>query len=345
MNEEFCEGIKQKYIYNCNPYIIKEILNCEMKIICLFSAAGLYYFTKSNTFSKLIIYTTYKTILGLTKIQGVFNKVKNYFDSNSSETTNKKKYIFDEVKVIKDGIRCATFETLLDLKESSYLGNPLEYCDIDTGDIDTDTDADVTSIVSSNSDENHNNNDSDNSDSDNDENGDNGVNEENGVNDENGVNGSSDPLFIMEKNESDNTLEFRKYDFIMNTVYYYGSDYKLQDKNYTRIFRTFTENEYENGGKKYEISNAEMIICSLELENGKIFEIDVSSPYNFNVVGNVILDEKFIKWYMIKNYNTVLTNSENYKVTCITKYITTFKLDRSSGLRVNLNNYTFEIML
>jgi hypothetical protein len=115
-------------------------------------------------------------------------------------------------------------------------------------------------------------------------------------------------------------------------------------QNYTRIYRTFTENDFYADKTAYETSNAEMIICNLEIdrddtENETEYEIDLSKPYNFNVVGNLILDEKIVHWYILKKYNYAIDPSANYKITCITKDIKTFELDRSSGLRVLLNGY------
>ncbi len=113
-------------------------------------------------------------------------------------------------------------------------------------------------------------------------------------------------------------------------------------QNYTRIYRTFTENDFYADKTAYETSNAEMIICNLEIDGDDTeteYEINLSQPYNFNVVGNLVLDEKFVCWYILKKYNYAIGPSANYKITCITKDIKTFQLDRSCGLRVLLNEY------
>jgi hypothetical protein len=90
----------------------------------------------------------------------------------------------------------------------------------------------------------------------------------------------------------------------------------------------------------YEKSNAEMIICNIEIDGDDAeYEIDLSQPYNFNVVGNIVLDEKFVYWYMLKKYNYAIEPLTNYKITCITKDIKMFQLDRSCSLRVHLNAY------
>jgi hypothetical protein len=288
---------------------------------------------------------SYKSFLAATKISNAFKTFKTYFvssdQSNKDNINTKIKCIYDEVKVIKDGIRQASFETMETFKDASYLGNPNDYYDIhetvepeleseieptlcspehSSSDIDLEVDTDTSSASSGSS--------------------------ASSISSSYSEDHRDDLLFIMEKNVSDDALEFKSYDFILHTNYEYCETNQSQNKNYTRIYRTFTTNDYAMKEPIYEISNAEMIICTLEIDNnGKIYEIDLSYPYNVNVVGNVILDEKFVYWYMLKKYNHVIECSKNYKITCITKDVNAFQLDRSSGVRVHLNNYTLEKMV
>jgi len=341
----WCENMKKKYHDKCYDLVISDMAEIELKFIALFiGAAGVLYLKNNkNMLSEIIFQVSYKSFLAATKISNVFKKVKNYFVS--SETTfnkddiNKKiKCIYDEVKVIKDGVRQASFETMETFKDASYLGNPNEYYDVhenvelesmpcspehSSSDVDLEVDTSSSSSRSSVSSPSSSSSYSENR--------------------------HDDPLFIMEKekNESgDDVLEFKSYDFILHTNYEYFESNQSQNKNYTRIYRTFTTNDYAMKEPIYEISNVEMIICTLEIDNnGKIYEIDLSYPYNVNVVGNVILDEKFVYWYMLKRYNYVVECSKNYKITCITKDVNAFQLDRSSGVRVHLNNYTLEKMV
>jgi hypothetical protein len=162
---------------------------------------------------------------------------------------------------------------------------------------------------------------------------------------------SLERLFVMEKNDSEKTLDFKNFDFITHTNYRYPESTETSKQNYTKIYRTFTENDFSADKSKYETSTAEMIICSLQIDGdgdcygdrdgqcGTEYEIDLSQPYNFNVVGNLVLDEKFVYWYILKKYNYAIEPSANYKITCITKDIKTFQLDRTCGLRVHLNEY------
>lgn len=329
----FCENIKKRYYANCPDLVIKDIAYIEMKFIALFiGAVGVLYLKNNNNMlSELIFQVSYKSFLAATKISNAYKRVKNYFVSSEKKDNNKIKCIYDEVKVIKNGVRQASFETMETFKDSSYLGNPNNYYDVHEivesetphcspdVDVDTSSSSSSASSVSSSSSESSSYSEAH----------------------------RDDPLFIMEKNDdSDDALEFKTYDFILHTNYDYSESNQSQNKNYTRIYRTFTANDYAVKEPIYEISNAEMIICTLEIDNnGKLYEIDLSYPYNVNVVGNVILDEKFVYWYMLKKYDYVIECSENYKITCITKDVNTFQLDRSYGLRVHLNNYTLEKMV
>lgn len=335
-----CENMKKRYYDKCYDLVIRDVAEIEMKFIALFiGAAGVLYLKNNkNIFSELLFQVSYKSFLAATKISNAFKKVKTYFvssDQLNNDNINKKiKCIYDEVKVIKDGVRQASFETMETFKDASYLGNPNDYYDIHetvepeseiepiprSPDVDLDVDVDTSSSSSGSSVSSTSSSFSEDH--------------------------RDDLLFIMEKNASDDALEFKAYDFILHTNYEYFESNQSQNKNYTRIYRTFTTNDYAMKEPIYEISNAEMIICTLEIDNnGKLYEIDLSYPYNVNVVGNVILDEKFIYWYMLKKYNYVLECSKNYKITCITKDINAFQLDRSSGVRVHLNNYTLEKMV
>ena len=342
-----CENMKKKYHDKCYDLVISDVAEIEIKFIALFiGAAGVLYLKNNkNMLSEFIFQVSYNSFLAATKISNAFKKVKNYFVSsdqfNKDDINKKIKCIYDEVKVIKYGFRQASFETMETFKDASYLGNPNEYYDIhetvesesapcspehsEHSSSDVDLEVDTSSSSSRSSISSHSSSSS------------------------YSENCRDDLLFIMEKekNESgDDVLEFKSYDFILHTNYEYFESNQSQNKNYTRIYRTFTVNDYAVHATSYEISNAEMIICTLEIDNnGKIYEIDLSYPYNVNVVGNVILDEKFVYWYMIKKYNYVIECSKNYKITCITKDVNAFQLNRSSGVRVHLNNYTVEKMV
>lgn len=338
----FCQNIKKTYHNNCNDFVLSEIAEIELKFIALFIGLSGIVYLKNNKelLFELLFQIGYKSFLAATKLSTACRRIKNFFIfSDSSSVITKKRCIYDEVKVIKNGVRHASFETMETFKESSYLGNPNHYYNLNEdieecsssfdSDIVDDAPSSPSPSPSSPSPSPSSPSPSSPSPSPSSE-----------------KKPLLEPLFVMEKNDSETTLDFKIFDFIMHTNYRYPESHETSKQNYTRIYRTFTENDFSADKTKYETSTAEMIICTLQVDdNGdgdgeaEEYEIDLSHPYNFNVVGNFILDEKFVYWYILKNYNYAIEPSANYKITCITKDIKTFQLDRSCGLRVHLNEY------
>ena len=343
MNNIFCQNVKKMYYNNnCTDFVIKEIVEIELKFIALFIGLSGIIYLKNNKepLSELLFKIGYKSFLAATKVSNAYKRVKNFFVfSDSNSVVNKKTYTYDEIKVIKNGVCHASFETMETFKESSYLGNPNDYYDLGedievscSSSFDSDLVNDASSPSSSSPSSSSPSSSSPSSSS-----------LEESL--------SLERLFVMEKNDSEKTLDFKNFDFITHTNYRYPESTETSKQNYTKIYRTFTENDFSADKTKYETSTAEMIICSLQIDGdgdcygdrdgqcGTEYEIDLSQPYNFNVVGNHVLDEKFVYWYILKKYNYAIEPSANYKITCITKDIKTFQLDRTCGLRVHLNEY------
>lgn len=336
----FCKKLKEMYGNNCNEFAIAEIEEATVYyfIPMLFGASCILYFkNNTNILSEILFQVCYKSFLAATKLSNACKRIRNFFIlPNSVETTTKTKaYIYDEIKVVKNGVRCASFETMKTFKDSEYLGNPNEYYDLDEDVEDSclsSFDSDLVGSPSSSS--------SSSSPS---------LSEDSTL---------SEPLYIADKNEDDNTVEFKNFDFIMHTNYKYPeSSTESMKQNYTKIFRTFTNEDYNSDKTKYEVSRCEMILCTLRIGDSgsddccdddnnsnsqcdkEEYEIDIQKPYNFNVVGNFILDEKFVHWYMLKKYNYRMEHLTNYQITCITKDIKLIQLSRHSGLLVHLNDY------
>lgn len=325
-------------------------------MIALTAGCMLYSFVKSDAFPETVIRVTYKAVSMYTKMNSAYNKLTSYF-LNKYNKNNKNESIIDaalmdstesytnyEIRVIKNGVKCEQFETMKLFKKSNYLGNPNDYCDSQDDE----------------SQQSHSFNGCDNCDSqDDDENQEQQQEEQEQQEQEQQVKEEvkleedmkdekceKDELFIMKHNKQNNTIQFKPYDFIMQTLFEKNNNqidnnsnnsYNKQNKNYTKLYRKFTENDYSLTTKDHVVSKAGMIICSLELKDVS-YDIDISFPYNFNVVGNIILDYTFLSWYMMKEYNVVIPDCE-YTLTCISNAITTYKLGNSSGLLVNLNDY------
>jgi hypothetical protein len=336
-----CKNIQKTYHNNCNDFIqleIAEIAETELKLIGIFIGLSGIIYLKNNKdlISEFLFQIGYHSFLAVTKLSNAYTKIKNYFVSSTSNSqmNRQKTYIYDEVKVIKNGVRNAHFETMETFKESCYLGNPNDYYDMD--EVIEDSTSSSTSSFDSDTNECSSSSSPPSPSS-----------QVSTCEQSSSSSSSSQPLFIMEKNESSNTIDFKTFDFIMHTNYMYPESTEQSIQSYTKLYRTFVENDFNADKATYEKSNAEMIICNIEIEGDEgsegddieEYEIELTHPYNFNIVGNIILDEKFVYWYMLKKYNYALNSSSNYKVTCITKDIKTFQLDRSCGLRVNLNEY------
>ena len=301
----FCQNIKKIYHTNCNEFVIAEVAEIELKFIALFiGLTGVIYLKNNkNLLSELLFQLGYNSFLAATKISNVYRRIKNIFSSSVPTVDgNKKIYIYDEVKVIKTGVRCASFETMETFKESSYLGNPNEYYDVE--EIVEESESETASSFDSDLINDHTSHSSLDSSS------------PTSQHSQSSHLAEPEELFIMENNDSTNTVEFSKFDFIMYTNYRYPESFETSKQNYTKIYRTFTQNDFNSDKTKFEISNAEMILCTLQIDGDETeYEIDLSQPYNFNVVGNMILDEKFVRWYIRKNYNYAIEPFTNYKIT------------------------------
>lgn len=328
-NNEF---VPKKYNYNeCECIEISPETSIKL-MIALTASCMLYSFVKSNAFPETMIRITYKAVSMYTKMNSAYNKLTSYFLNKYNKNNNNESIVDNtfvdsaesytnyEIRVIKNGVKYEQFETMKSFEKSNYLGNPNDYCDSQDDE----------------SQQSHSFNGSgcDNCDSQDDD--ESQEQQQGEVKLEEDAKGEKDELFIMKHNKQNNTIQFKPYDFITQTLF---ENNNRQNKNYTKLYRKFTENDYSITTKDHVISKAGMIICSLELK-GVSYDIDISFPYNFNVVGNIILDYTFLSWYMMKEYNVVTFTSEcEYTLTCISNAITTYKLGNSSGLLVNLNDY------
>jgi hypothetical protein len=356
---------QQYYETNNNEFVLKNYNynECEcaeicpetsFKLIIALTAGCIFYsFVKSDDFPETMIRVTYKafykTVSMYTKMNSAYNKLTSYFlnkynkNNNKNESTDDvlmdstESYTNYEIRVIKNGVKYEQFETMKLFKKSNYLGNPNDYCD--SQDDESQQSHSFNGCDSQDDDENQQPQEQQQPQQPQQEE----VKLEKGVKDEKC---EKDELFIMKHNKQNNTIQFKPYDFIMQTFFEKNNNqidnnsnnsYNKQNKNYTKLYRKFTENDYSVTTKDHVVSKAGMIICSLELKDVS-YDIDISFPYNFNVVGNIILDYTFLSWYMMKEYNVVIPECE-YTLTCISNAITTYKLGNSSGLLVNLNDY------
>ena len=348
---------KQYYETNNNEFVLKNYYynECECVEICpetsfkfmiaLTAGCMLYSFVKSDAFPETMIRVTYKAISMYTKMNTAYNKLTSYFLNKYNKNNNNESivdttfvdsaesYTNYEIRVIKNGVKYEQFETMKLFKKSNYLGNPNDYCDSQDDESQQSNSFNGCDNSSDSQDDDENQQQQEVKEQEQEK-----VKLEEDMKDEKC---KKDELFIMKHNKQNNTIQFKPYDFIMQTLFFEKNNNtnNKQNKNYTKLYRKFTENDYSITTKDHVISKAGMIICSLELK-GVSYDIDISFPYNFNVVGNIILDYTFLSWYMMKEYTVVTFTPEcEYTLTCISNEITTYKLGNSSGLLVNLNEY------
>jgi hypothetical protein len=317
----------------------------NLKIMFAVTAGYMIYsFVNSNSFPETMMRFTYKAVLVYTKVNKAYNNLTTYFsniinhgnnnnnnnnESTSSESPSTDSFTDYEIRVIKNGIKCEQFETMKIFKKSNYLGNPNDYCDSQDEESEsqssTNESCDICDVCDSQDDDDKQKQDD---------------NQDKIITTEpHATNAKNEQLFIMKHNKQNNTIRFIPYDFIMQTLF---SECDKLNKNYTRLYRQFTENDYLITPNDLVISKAGMIVCSLESKD-KTYDIDISFPYNFNVVGNVILDYTFLSWYMLKEYDVAHFAADcDYTLTCVSNAVTTvhiYKLGKSSGLLVKLNEY------
>ena len=356
INNEYIPNIPNPNNYNHKVYSgcgETDATTPEANLKFMFAVTAsymIYSFVQSDAFPETMMRFTYKAVLVYTKVNKTYNNLKTYFNnminrgknSNNNELTISESesptdsFTDYEIRVIKNGIKCEQFETMKIFKKSNYLGNPNDYCDSQDESEESQSQSTGSCDVCDVS-------DSQDDGEDNKDGGD--VKQDKITNTETTeTNSKNEQLFIM-KHKQNNTIRFIKYDFIMQTLFCEpgAKNYNKLNKNYTRLYRQFTENNYSISPNDLVISKVGMIACSLEFK-GKSYDIDVTFPYNFNVVGNVILDYTFLSWYMLKEYEVEHFASDcEYTLTCISNdanaVMHVYKLGKSSGLLVNLNEY------
>ena len=347
INNEYVQNIPNS---NCGCGVTNTVTHeANLKFMFAVTASYMIYsFVQSDAFPQTMMRFTYKAALVCTKVNKTYNNFKTYFNNMINRCKNNELTISEsesptdsftdyEIRVIKNGIKCEQFETMKIFKKSNYLGNPNDYCDSQDEEEESQSQSSTTGScdvcdVSDSQDDGEDNKDGAD------------VKQNKITNTETTeTNSKNEQLFIM-KHKQNNTIRFIKYDFIMQTLFCEpgAKNYNKLNKNYTRLYRQFTENNYSISPSDLVISKVGMIVCSLELK-GKTYDIDISFPYNFNVVGNVILDYTFLSWYILKEYEvSPFTADCEYTLTCISNanaVMHVYKLGKSSGLLVNLNEY------
>lgn len=89
--------------------------------------------------------------------------------------------------------------------------------------------------------------------------------------------------------------------------------------------------------KKNRIDNKFMSITMIYKD--KEYDINLNKPINFNVVGNVILDYAFMKWYMNINYYIDIKEGDTYELKVMDNDINIHSLNQISYIELKKEKY------
>jgi hypothetical protein len=138
----------------------------------------------------------------------------------------------------------------------------------------------------------------------------------------------------------DYILDPNAYDFIIRN-FYYEDEKTGETHSYVFKYDIFYKSEIV---EKYDIemikdkyfSTRKFIGISLKT-NGEKYSINLTSPSNYYVSDNSILNYSFMKWYMMKNYHVNL--SRNYIISCIDNYVEMYRIHPGKKIIVHKNRF------
>ena len=244
----------------------------------------------------------------------------------------------DEIQIIKDGVIIYSFKTMNDFIKYNPIrfvsdDDSLSHTEVEENrdsvkcqseekeqvEVETSVDADLTneSITIHEKFENNesetketeeadeeNSNDADNSDTDDDD-------------DEDEDNGTSDHI-----------LDPSEYDFVIRTFFHETNEngnlnmhsycFKYDTFSKSDLYKTYTLDELNK-----EVSSRKFIGSNITF-NGVKYTINLTTPNNYYIIGNSILDYPFLKWYMAKHFDIILT--KKYSLSCIDNFVEMYNI-------------------
>ena len=138
----------------------------------------------------------------------------------------------------------------------------------------------------------------------------------------------------------DYILDPTAYDFIIRN-FYYEDEKTGETHSFVFKYDIFYKSEIV---EKYDIdmikdkyfSTRKFIGISLKTNNQK-YNINLTSPSNYYVSDNSILNYSFMKWYMMKHYNVKL--SRDYVISCIDNYVEMYRIHPGKKILVHKNKF------
>ena len=136
-------------------------------------------------------------------------------------------------------------------------------------------------------------------------------------------------------------LDPSEYDFVLRNIYF--EDNILDNPvGFCLKYETFRQSDMKPKEYTYEevktmVSKRRFIGIHLKTE-GKDYIINLSTPINYHIVNNTILDYSFLKMYMLRRYNVILGNT--YKLSCIDNFIEMYTVEQGNKFLIKNNVFT-----
>ena len=141
-------------------------------------------------------------------------------------------------------------------------------------------------------------------------------------------------------NDDDNLiLDPNEYDFVLRNIYF-DDEATTTPFGYCLKYETFRKSdmklrEYTYEEMKKMLSKRRFIGIHLKMDE-KDYIINLSSPVNYYLVNNTILDYSFLKMYLFNRYNVILGNT--YKLSCIDNFIEMYTIEQGKKFYVKMNS-------
>ena len=142
---------------------------------------------------------------------------------------------------------------------------------------------------------------------------------------------TSDDNLILDPNE---------YDFVLRNIYF-EDEATNTPFGYCLKYETFRKSdmkplEYTYEDMKGMLSKRRFIGIHLNMDE-KNYIINLTTPLNYYLVNNTILDYSFLKMYLFNRYNVILGNT--YKLSCIDNFIEMYTIEQGKKIYVKMNTF------
>ena len=157
--------------------------------------------------------------------------------------------------------------------------------------------------------------------------------------DEDSENTSDNEKCSNDENEDKFILDPRKYDFVLRNIYFEDENLNIPF-GFCLKYETFRKSDIKD---KYTYENLKNMLSSRRFigihlkTDDKDYLINISSPINYYIVDNTILDYSFLKMYMFNRYNVIL--GRTYKLSCIDNFIEMYSIEQGKKFLVKKNSF------